>query len=220
VHPERFTHFASALLLATVVAACDDDEVVLPGEPTPPPTSTQEGPPTSPNARVRFKGPQRLQLELARILEIEGDELCMELGQYDCFAIHNVALGGTDPFGVALYSPNEMSTATTPLAVERVVLGGCIERATRDLDTPASAVIFKDLAVSQGKLDVDAAPVEQAIDALYTRALQRHAKPSEIDHLRQLYRDVEASPDTTNPAQDWATLSCFAVLTTLETLFY
>jgi hypothetical protein len=222
VHPDsNMSRLTAIFALSLALVACDDDAETLPGGTTPPPTSTEEvGPPTSPKARVRFKGPQRLQLELARILDLETDAICMELGQYDCFALHNVALGGTDPFGVALYSPNEDSTATTPLAVERVVLAGCIERATRDLGTPNSATLFKDLAVSGGKLDVDKPAVASAIDALYTRAHQRHAKDSEVEHLRQLYRDIEESPDTSAPAQDWATLSCFTVLTTLETLFY
>jgi hypothetical protein len=203
-----------ALAMIFALGACSKDETapVAPAEP---------GPPASPHARVRFKGPDRLKLELARILEIEPDELCNELGLYDCFMVHDVALGGTDPFGVALYSPTETSTATTPLAVERVVLGSCIERAVRDLSAPANAVIFKNLAVDgAGKLDVQSEPVALAVDALYTRAMQRHAKPHEVTHLRSLYTQIEASAEAVKPAQEWAALGCFAVLTTLETLFY
>lgn len=201
-----------AALVVCALVACNKEEEVPPVDP---------GPPTSPHARVRFKGPDRIQLELSRILELSPTELCNELGLYDCFAVHQVALGGTDPFGVALYSPTETSTATTPLAIERVVLAGCLERAVRDLSAPASAVIFKDLNVdAQGKLNVESDAVARAIDALYTRSMQRHAKENEVEHLRGLYRGIEASPDAVKPAQEWAALGCFAVLTTLETLFY
>ena len=100
------------------------------------------------------------------------------------------------------------------------MLAGCIERAVRDLATPASAVIFRDLNVSGGKLDPEGEGGGEAIDALYTLTLQRHATETEVAHLRGFYSDVEASGDSSAPAQDWAALSCFAVLTTLETLFY
>ncbi len=208
----------TATLLA--LAGCDDDAVPPgPTEPVPSPEPTAEaGPPASPSPHIRFKGPKRLGLELARILDLEATEVCNELGQYDCLAVHNVTLGGADPFGVALYSPSDASSATTPIAVERVVLAACIERAVRDLSSPSQAAIFKGIGVSGGKLAIDGEPVAEAIDALYTRALQRHASESEVKHLRSLYADVEA--ESAEPAQDWAALSCFAVLTTLESLFY
>jgi hypothetical protein len=50
--------------------------------------------------------------------------------------------------------------------------------------------------------------------------MQRHAKPHEVTHLRSLYTQIEASAEAVKPAQEWAALGCFAVLTTLETLFY
>jgi hypothetical protein len=212
------------ILVALALAGCADDEATqpkLPQEdpPTDPDPEANE-PPTSPSPRIRFKGPKRLNLELARILDFDEEEVCTELGEFDCFLVHNVALGGADPFGVALYSPAETSSATTPLAVERVVLAGCIERAVRDLATPSSAVIFKDLEVADGKLDPAHASVEKAIDELYKRAMQRHATETEVAHLRGFYTEMEASGESSAPAQDWASLSCFTVLTTLETLFY
>lgn len=208
---------ATLALAITLGAGCADDAPVGPSK-TPPDPTTEPGPPASPTPRVRFKGPKRLALELARILDLDESDVCTELGQYDCFAVHNVSLGGADPFGVALYSPSETSTATTPIAVERVVLAGCIERAARDLETPASAVIFKDVVTSGGELDVDSDAVRVAIDSLYTRSMQRHASDSEVSHLLSLYADVAA--ESPSPARDWASLSCFAVLTSLETLFY
>lgn len=217
MRPDLFTKLALALAITLGVGCADEVPVQPPNSPPPDPT-TEAGPPASPNPRVRFKGPKRLALELSRILDLDDGEVCSELGQYDCFTVHNVSLGGADPFGVALYSPSETSTATTPIAVERVVLAGCIERAVRDLKTPTSAVIFKDIATSAGVLDVQSDAVAAAIDSLYTRSMQRRASESEVAHLRSLYADVEK--ESASPAQDWASLSCFAVLTSLETLFY
>lgn len=223
--PDHYIKTLAAVVASALIAGCADEDAQQPTDPAVPPAEQTEQPPgdeppTSPNPRIRFKGPKRLQMELARILELDEDEVCNELGEFDCFAVHNIALGGADPFGVALYSPIESSTATTPLAVERVVLSGCIERAVRDLNAPSSAVIFKDVNVTDGKLDPASDAVTAAIDALYTRTLQRHATENETAHLRGFYSDIEASDDTTAPAQDWASLSCFTVLTTLETLFY
>lgn len=209
-----------AVAAVLLIGCADDDQVAAPVPTAQTPDPTAEAPPTSPDPRIRFKGPKRLRLELARILALDEAEVCRELGAFDCFDVHNVALGGADPFGVALYRPMETSTATTPLAVERVVLAGCIERAVRDLDNPNSAVLFADLQVAAGKIDPSSAPVAKAIDTLYTRALQRHASDAEVAHLRTLYVDIEASGASESPAKDWASLSCFSVLTSLETLFY
>jgi hypothetical protein len=202
----------------TLIACSDDDEAPLP--PTQPPVEEEQdvdAGPTSPNPRVRFKGPQRLQMELGRVLDFEQNELCNELGLYDCVGVHNVALGGVDPFGTALYEANETSTATTTLAVERLVLAGCIERAKRDMTT-SSSVIYAGL--DDNELDVASQAFASAVDTLYTRALQRHHKPAELDHLSKLYSDIAANSDAEAPGREWATLSCFTVLTSLEFLFY
>ena len=44
-------------------------------------------------------------------------------------------------------------------------------------------------------------------------------KPSEVTHLRQLYVDIEARGGS-EPAKDWATLSCYAVASMMESVFY
>ena len=55
---------------------------------------------------------------------------------------------------------------------------------------------------------------------IYRGALSRDAKESEVDELKELYVKIEAAGTSDAPAQDWATLSCFSVYTTLEALFY
>lgn len=206
----RLSLSALALALALGTLACD-------GDAQQPPEVV-----TSPKANVHMKNGQRLQKELARVLGASETEICQELGQYDCFGIHSVVLGNPDAFGSGLYEPLPSATSTTPMAIERVVLSGCSQRAAFDLDNPGSAEIFAGLSLAPdgGLSSVDEPAVTEAIDTLYKRALSRRAKTSEIDHLKQLYTDVASSSLSSTPARDWATLSCFAVLTTMESLFY
>ena len=205
----RYCGIALAVL-AVFSIACGDD-------PRPDPGSL-----TSPKARVRMKNGQRLQKELARVLAGPENAICQELGQYDCFGIHSVVLGNADAFGSGLYEPLPSSTSTTPMAIERVVLSGCSQRVAYDLANPGAAEIFGGLAMNgDGTLaSVDDPSVGDLIDTLYRRGLSRRATDSEIGHLKQLYLDVENSGQSATPAQDWATLSCFSVLTTMEFLFY
>lgn len=217
MHPERYVLVATATL-TLVLSGCSEDD-----ESTAPPADVEiEETPTSPKANVRFKGTERMRIELARALGLPRQDSCKELGEFDCYDVHNVVLGGTDPFGVALYKPVEHTSATTPLAVERIVLTACTERAGRDFADPSNALVFAGLTVDEnGELvDPDAPATAAAIDRLYQRALQRNAKESEQGHFRLLYNYVQASGESTAPARDWATLSCFAVMTSLEWLFY
>ncbi len=61
--------------------------------------------------------------------------------------------------------------------------------------------------------------METALDLLYRRLLSRRALPEEIAKLRGLYAEVTAASEP-NPGRAWAILSCFAVATSEESLFY
>jgi hypothetical protein len=215
VHPSAKPWIA-ILLALPALAGCSEEPA------PPPPAPPVAGPPASPKAIVRFKDGKRLQRDLARALELPPDALCNELDAYGCFGVHKVALGGSDAFGIGLYEPLPATGATTPIAADRVVLSACRARVDLDLSDPAGAMIWKGLELTEGGAlaDAGAEPVGGAIDALYRRALGRGAKPGEIEHHRALYRDVEASGKSARPARDWALLSCFSTLTTMESLFY
>ena len=191
------------------------------GDPEPP-SDPDPDLPVSPKANVRAKNGRQLQREFARTLELPAGQICRELGQYNCFDIHAVVLGNTDAFGSGLYEALPSSTNTSPIAVERIALAGCSQRVALDGDAPGSAVIYQDVEVDgQGALvDVESPAVVASLDRLYQRALSRRARESEIAHLQQLYRDIEAAGVSGAPAGDWATLACFAVLTSMESLFY
>jgi hypothetical protein len=102
--------------------------------------------------------------------------------------------------------------------VERVVLSACVARADRDLAAGDAAVIYRGLAAGEA-VDPAGPEVTGALTTLYRRALLRDPKPRELEHLRGLYRDLSADglPGAT---RDWAVLSCFSVLTSVEALFY
>ena len=47
----------------------------------------------------------------------------------------------------------------------------------------------------------------------------REATTAEVGHLTQLYTDIAAT-NKPEPGKSWMTLSCFAVLTSVESVFY
>jgi hypothetical protein len=134
--------------------------------------------------------------------------------------VHVVTLGGTDPYGIGLYEPLPFTGVATPIVTERLALNGCITRVAADLATPDQAVIFKGLTPDgSGKLDMSQPAVHDALDALYKRAVLRQVTDDEVTHLKQLYADIEATGKP-EPGKTWMQLSCFAVLTTVEGVFY
>lgn len=189
------------------------------------PDSGVEQPPAfakSERANLRFKRNIRLRNDVAQALNLSPQDVCSELGQYSCTDfVHTVSLGGVEPYTLGLNEAFDNSTVTTPIATERVVLFACERRATADLGGGDAQVIFRDLEIgADGRLaDVGAEAVAASIDTLYKRALLRAPTSAEVSHLRQLYRDIEADGQA-QPARDWAILSCFSVLSSMESLFY
>jgi len=221
VIPER------ALLLALAssalfTAACSGSSESPPGPtptPTTSPTSTQ---PASPNAAVRFKGPDRIRNDLGRALSLAPNEICNELGTFSCTdTVHTVTLGGVSPYEHQIYEPLRQTVASTPLAADRVVLAACLERAKRDFAAPEGATVWKGVKVDgAGKLaEASTDTVKAAIDGLYAQLLSRHASDAEIAAIRGFYDKVLAGAPA-KPAESWAALSCYAVGTSVEFLFY
>jgi hypothetical protein len=178
--------------------------------------------PQSGKATIKFKHVDRLRNDFAQALGLDPAKLCKEFGQYSCTdLVHTIALGGVEPYVLGIRDPFPLTTITTPMAVERVAFAGCAQRVAQDLGDPVSALIFKGLTVGNDGAfpDIDAPQIQAAIDALYQRTMLRNAQQSEVEHLKQLYRDVLATNEP-GPARDWAILACFSVLTTMESLFY
>ncbi|HEU4403891.1 MAG TPA: hypothetical protein VFS43_01150 [Polyangiaceae bacterium] len=176
----------------------------------------------SPRAVVRFKGGERLRNDYAAALALDPGEVCNELGRLSCVdEVHRVALGGVDAYVAQVFLPAPSTGATTPLAVERMALSACVERSRRDFAAPDRAVLWSGLEVdAAGNLnDPDGAAAREAIARLYRRALGRESSGLERERLSSFYAAVREQRPA-GAAEVWATLACFAALTTTEALFF
>lgn len=186
--------------------------------------STDQPPPglaVSTRGNLRFKGPERLNSDVAAGLELAPDVVCTELGLYQCAGVvHHVALGGVDPYGTGLYEPSGVTSVTTPLVVERLAWFACAKRVEQDYANLGSAVVFRGVPLSGAKLaNPDGDEVRGAIAQLTQRLLQRDPTDTEVKRYIQLARDIEATPST-EPARAWMQAVCFAVVSSAEAVFY
>jgi hypothetical protein len=212
----------TAVMAQVALSACADDDAAPPaanptggegaGIPNPTPT------PISAKAAVKFKTKKRLVNDVKQALSLDDEQVCTELGSFDCAFVHSIALGGVDAYDSGVFEPLKTSAVTTPIAVDRLVLSACQTRAHLDFKSPANAVLFK-LDVADDKLvDPAADSVTDVIHELFKRTHLRLAKDRELAHVRQLYLDIE--PRSATPAKDWSALSCYSVMTMMESVFY
>lgn len=164
--------------------------------------------------RLAWKRHRAFERDLLAGLDLEKQELCNELGLYSCVDfVHLVPLGGNEPFAKSQYEPLPSPTVTTPIAVDRVALSGCTQRAEKDAAGPA--VVFVDLDL--GAASVDEAAAVATVDVLGKRLLGRALLPEEAAAFADLAVDDDGSDVA---ARDFAILSCFAIATMSENLFY
>jgi hypothetical protein len=171
---------------------------------------------------LRFKNPEQLTAHFAAALSLPPEQVCNELGLYPCTTyVHSVALGGVEPYGVGLYEPLTSTGVTTPIAIDRVALAACVQRVSLDLATPGETSVFKGLELdAQGRLaNREGAPVRDAITSLYQRVLLRDPTETEVGALSRLATEIE-SKGTQTPGRDWMIASCFAVLSSAESVFF
>jgi hypothetical protein len=174
----------------------------------------------SAKSKLKQKRAHLLRNSLAKILAMPPQQLCLELGRLPCTdVVHQVSLGEMDAYGKAQYEYSEHTPVTAPISLDRLVLSACSTRASLDIINTKQAVIFKDLDLSpDGRIARDDA-FYQAIERLYHRALLREPKPREVQLLEQLYIDIyEREP--IGAARNWALLSCYTVLSSVEFVFY
>lgn len=168
----------------------------------------------SPSARprVKFKTAQRYATDLSTALEISRESLCTELDDFDCVEVHRIALGEVDAFGLRLFEPLENTPLTAPIAVDRIGLTACGERAQLDFDTPGQAVSFTEVASD----DTSEANRNAVVARLYRQLLLREATDREVESITAMYDDLPSN----NQAQTWAQMACFVIATSTEALFY
>jgi hypothetical protein len=172
--------------------------------------------PTAVNGRLRFKGGERIANDLGQALVLKVTELCKELGKYDCIKdVHNITLRGVSPYKQAIYTPWKMPPVIAPISLDRVVIAACQNRVKKDFADPTKAVVFKAIADSK---DPDSKALGSVVETLYKRLLLRKPTEKETKLLVDFMAKVKAR--SKQPAQDWATLTCFGVGTSLEFIFY
>lgn len=174
----------------------------------------------SPKAHVKRMRADLLRNNLAKILVLDPQGMCLELGRMPCAdLVHKVSLGSMDAYGNAQYRHPEQISLTSAMSLDRLVLSACMQRAGLDLINPARAVIFKDVELSADGRLVKSDAVVTAIHTLYQRSFLRDASAAELENHLQFYEAVYAQQPI-GAARNWMVLSCYTVLTSVEATFY
>ena len=175
----------------------------------------------SSNDSLRFKAADVLEMDIADVLQLPLDEVCNETGGKNCIQeVHVIALGGVDAYNGGSTTPIQESMITTPIVWDRILLSACGRRAALDLQA-ADGIIFKNFSLDEKSnlSDPKSPAATNAIKVLYKRALKREATEGEVSNILAFYAEV-AKTKTENAANEWAKLSCYVVLSSLEFVFY
>jgi hypothetical protein len=213
---------APAVLLTSLLHA-----LVLVGAGCSPATSPSDRPgadgaqfAASTKNELLWKRTRALQNGLAEALAIPPEDVCNELGRFPCIdLVHQVPLGGNDPFEQGLYEPLRAPSTTTALSFDRVVLSACSIAVEIDAGR-AAQVVFRGHALTADPLvdEKDAIEGARILGAtLIERFHGRAAQPRELEVLEELLVDDDGAPVS---GMTFAKLACFAVASTTETLFY
>ncbi len=182
-------------------------------------------PVASADPRVKFKDGERYLRDLSANLNMPREDICKELSRYDCMTdAFRIVLGGVEAPNLLVNEPIENAALTSPIAVDRVALHVCSKRVRMDKESPADAVLFKAGAYGEDGRSTtpDKAWLSGAADAIYGSILLRSPSEREIQNLAAFYPQVADGREagSTEVAADWVTLSCFAVASSLEAVFY
>jgi hypothetical protein len=165
---------------------------------------------------LQWKRNAALQRDLMRALELPEDGVCNELGRGSCTReIHHIALGAADPLRIGLYEPLPDTLVSTPIVLDRVVMSACVNRA--DLDQGGAPVVFTDLDFGEEAPAEGDDAFTATVTTLYRRLLSRDPEPHELTTLGGLAVDEAGKPVS---AHDFAVLTCFAIGTSSEFLFF
>lgn len=188
-------------------------------------SATSLSPVASSDPRVKFKDGERYLRDLSANLQMPRESICKELSQYDCMTdAFRIVLGGVEAPNLLVNEPIENAALTSPIAVDRVALQVCANRVHMDREKPAEAVLFKTGAFGRdGRAKVpDKAWLHDTADAIYGAVLLRSPSEGEIHALTDFYSTARGGrpANSVDAAADWVTLSCFAVASSLEAVFY
>jgi hypothetical protein len=127
--------------------------------------------------------------------------------------LHLMALGGHDPMFSGLYKPIDEPMLTTPLAMDRYVLGACGERTALDAKS-TDRVVFTKFDISLRTVSPTTSGLRAQVVDLYQRILSRDPSEAEISALLTLLEGTTAMS-----GEQFARLSCYVIATTREFVF-
>lgn len=157
-----------------------------------------------------------VEADLMRSLELKKEEVCSELGDRSCTRdVHIIALGGNDPFRSGIHRPSAEPSATTSVAIDRVLLSACSARARADKTSPAK--VFTAIDLRGAAPAPDAPAVDTTIRDLYRRLLARDPKAHETMAVKSLLDP--SAPDALQSAEEFAALACYVIGSSIEFLF-
>ena len=145
-------------------------------------------------------------------LELSKDELCQEIETFNCIdKVHLTVLGGNDPFENGQHERAERPSVLTAVAVSRVLMAACSQRADLDLQAgSAGASVFKHFDLGA------AAPTDAQIQAQATELFQRLlARDPSTEELSAI---VDAKGNFASN-RGLAVGICYAVGTHVENIF-
>lgn len=195
----------------------------------PRPDAAVPRPEASHRESLRWRTGYAVEHHLMQALALTETEVCAELGLFKCITRpaderpfrasgsgdtptvamplpHQVALGGNDPFDQGNYAPRRTPGATSPNALDRVVLAACDARVLKDKAGPA--VVFAGVDLNASTLP-DNAATRAAITQLFRRFHARDPLPAELTLVASL---AEAPANSGPPlAEDAARAMCVAV---------
>jgi len=157
--------------------------------------------------------------QLSQALKLPRGTMCQELGKYDCNdEAFRVTLGGQEAENMLLYQPLEQAPLTAPIAVDRITLRACTTRVDLDQAKPKEAVLLAPFRAGKDG-QPNARWMKATSTRIYESILGRSPTPGETGALTAAYGEV-AKASGPKAARDWTALSCFAVASSLENIFY
>ncbi len=145
-------------------------------------------------------------------LELSKNQLCNEMGSFSCVdKVHLTILGGNEAFDSAQHERLQDPSILTSVAVSRVLLSACSQRA--DLDEQSGvqgAAVFKHFALTGSGTD-GGAVTAQATE-LYKRLLARTPTQQELSA-------ISAAKDNFTSPKSLAIAMCYAIGSHIENIF-
>ena len=186
-------------------SAADAGVVDNDAPPSPPPVSALA------RATLKAKSGARLLADLADGLSLPRADVCRELGTIDCLEVHGISLLEVEPRFLRIQTPID-GLVTGVMAVDRIALHACANRVDADLNNEADPPLVPELS-----LGLEAPATRAAVvDRLAQRLVRRNATEGEQLALSQAYDELSPA----DRDRVWVTVTCFALATLTENLFY